>query len=153
MDKSDRLDVYLVAGGKWHNIDYARLELLKLMAEQPKLKIQVGSDYSQIDEIYSGVHQIKFMKNGEFTILPNQLHRAIGVTLHFHYHSAVATGIACTVKCYRQTCILTLLGGNYLDIANGDFGSSSVVPYYHRDGERHLHKNLNPDPLFGSAAF
>ena len=44
MDKSDRLDVYLVAGGKYHNIDYARLELLKLMAEQPRLKIQVGSD-------------------------------------------------------------------------------------------------------------
>lgn len=49
--KSDRLDVYLVAGGKYHNIDYARLELLKLMAEQPRLKVQVGSDYSQIDEI------------------------------------------------------------------------------------------------------
>ena len=51
MSKSDRLDVYLVAGGKYHNIDYARLELLKLIAEQPRLKVQVGSDYSQIDEI------------------------------------------------------------------------------------------------------
>ena len=49
--KSDRLDIYLVAGGKYHNIDYARLELLKLFAEQPRLKIQVGADYSQIDEI------------------------------------------------------------------------------------------------------
>ena len=49
--KSDRLDVYLVAGGKYHNIDYARLELLKLFGEQPRLKVQVGSDYEQIDEI------------------------------------------------------------------------------------------------------
>jgi type 1 glutamine amidotransferase len=49
--KSDRLDVYLVAGGKYHNIDYARLEILKLIAEQPRLKVQVGADYSQIDEI------------------------------------------------------------------------------------------------------
>ena len=49
--KADRLDVYLVAGGKYHNIDYARLELLKLMAEQPRLKIQVGADYSDIDAI------------------------------------------------------------------------------------------------------
>mgnify|MGYP001565033536 FL=1 len=49
--KSDRIDVYLVAGGKYHNIDYARLEILKLIAEQPRLKVQVGSDYSQIDEI------------------------------------------------------------------------------------------------------
>ena len=34
--KSDRVDAYLVAGGKYHNIDYARLELLKLLAEQPR---------------------------------------------------------------------------------------------------------------------
>jgi type 1 glutamine amidotransferase len=51
MGKSDRIDVYLVAGGKYHNIDYARLELLKLFAEQPRLKVQVGADYSDIDAI------------------------------------------------------------------------------------------------------
>ena len=51
MSKSDRLDVYLVAGGKYHNIVYARLELLKLLAEQPRLKVQVGADYSDIDAI------------------------------------------------------------------------------------------------------
>ena len=50
-DKADRLDVYLVAGGKYHNIDYARLELLKLFAEQPRLKVQVGADYTDIDAI------------------------------------------------------------------------------------------------------
>ena len=51
MGKSDRLDVYLVAGGLYHNIDYARLELLKLLAEQPRLKVKVGADYSDIDAI------------------------------------------------------------------------------------------------------
>jgi hypothetical protein len=51
MGKSDRIDVYLVAGGKYHNIDYARLELLKLMAEQPRIKVQVGADYSDIEAI------------------------------------------------------------------------------------------------------
>ena len=51
MSKGDRLDVYLVAGGKYHNIDYARLELPKLIAEQPRLKVQVGADYSDIDAI------------------------------------------------------------------------------------------------------
>ena len=49
--KSDRVDAYLVAGGKYHNIDYARLELLKLLAEQPRIKVQVGADYSDIDAI------------------------------------------------------------------------------------------------------
>ena len=51
MGKSDRIDVYLVAGGKYHNIDHARVEILKLLAEQPRIKVQVGSDYSDIDAI------------------------------------------------------------------------------------------------------
>jgi type 1 glutamine amidotransferase len=51
MSKSDRIDVYLVAGGKYHNIDHARLELLKLLAEQPRIKVRVGEDYSDIDAI------------------------------------------------------------------------------------------------------
>jgi type 1 glutamine amidotransferase len=51
MSKSDRIDVYLVAGGKYHNIDHARLELLKLLAEQPRIKVRVGEDYDDIDTI------------------------------------------------------------------------------------------------------
>ena len=50
-DRSDRLDLYLIAGGLYHNIDYARLELLKLIAEQPRLKVKVGADYSDIEAI------------------------------------------------------------------------------------------------------
>ena len=51
MGKSDRIDVYLVAGGKYHDIDHARLEILKLLAGQPRFKVQVGADYSDIDAI------------------------------------------------------------------------------------------------------
>lgn len=51
MSKSDRIDVYLVAGGKYHNIDHARVEILKLLAEQSRIKVNVGSDYSDIDTI------------------------------------------------------------------------------------------------------
>lgn len=51
MSKSDRIDVYLVAGGKYHNIDHARVEILKLLAEQPRIKVQVGADYADIDAI------------------------------------------------------------------------------------------------------
>jgi len=51
MSKSDRVDVYLVAGGKYHNIDHARLEILKLLAEQPRIKVLVGSDFSDIEAI------------------------------------------------------------------------------------------------------
>ena len=48
MGKSDRIDAYLVAGGKFHNIDHARLELLKLLAEQPRIKVQVKRYQSKV---------------------------------------------------------------------------------------------------------
>lgn len=51
MGKSDRVDAYLIAGGKYHDIDFARLEVLKLLAEQPRIKVQVGGDFSDIDAI------------------------------------------------------------------------------------------------------
>ena len=37
--------VHMVAAGKYHDIDFARLELLKLLAEEPSLRTSVASDY------------------------------------------------------------------------------------------------------------
>ena len=46
-----RLNCVLIAGGKWHDIDYARLELLKLLAEDQRVKVRVFEDYENIDAI------------------------------------------------------------------------------------------------------
>jgi type 1 glutamine amidotransferase len=46
--------VTLVAGGKYHDIDYARLELLKLLAEDPDHRVEVRHDYEDIDTIVAG---------------------------------------------------------------------------------------------------
>ena len=40
-DIKKRLDVVLVAGGKYHDIDFARLELLKLLAEDERIRTRV----------------------------------------------------------------------------------------------------------------
>lgn len=40
------INVYLVAGGKYHDIDFARLELLKLLSEHERLRVSVGANYS-----------------------------------------------------------------------------------------------------------
>ena len=48
---SDRVEGYLVAGGKYHDIDYARSELLKLLAEHPQIRMKVGSDYRDTESI------------------------------------------------------------------------------------------------------
>ena len=43
-DVKKRLNVVLVAGGKYHDIDFARLELLKLLAEDDRIRTRVLSD-------------------------------------------------------------------------------------------------------------
>jgi|SRR5665213_2900055 len=37
---------YLVCGGLYHDMDFARLELLKLLGEHPRIRMRVGEDYS-----------------------------------------------------------------------------------------------------------
>ena len=44
-----RKDVYLVCGGKYHDFDFARLELLKLLAEHDVVRVKVANDYSDVE--------------------------------------------------------------------------------------------------------
>lgn len=48
---TERLDAYLVAGGKWHDIDYARLRLLTLLAEREHIRVTVAADYEDVGAI------------------------------------------------------------------------------------------------------
>jgi uncharacterized protein len=41
-----RIDVALVAGGKWHDFDYARLQILQLLAPDERIRVHVGPDYN-----------------------------------------------------------------------------------------------------------
>lgn len=49
-----RVDVTLVAGGKYHDIDYARLQLLGLLAEHEACRVRVQPDYEDCDAIAAG---------------------------------------------------------------------------------------------------
>ncbi len=46
---ADRVDALLVAGGKYHDIDYARRELLALLAEHEHVRVTVTCDYENTD--------------------------------------------------------------------------------------------------------
>lgn len=46
-----RINCVLVAGGKYHDIDFARLELLKLLAEDERVRVRVFEDYSNLAAI------------------------------------------------------------------------------------------------------
>lgn len=49
-----RVDVTLVAGGKYHDIDYARLELLRLLAEHEEFRVRVQPDYEDTGALTEG---------------------------------------------------------------------------------------------------
>lgn len=51
MSLAPRLDVALVAGGQWHDIDHARLELLGLLAEHERLRVTVHPDYADTETL------------------------------------------------------------------------------------------------------
>ena len=46
-----RIDAHFVAAGKYHDIDFARLEVLKLLAEHPQIRTTVACDYGDTDRI------------------------------------------------------------------------------------------------------
>ncbi|MFC4295588.1 ThuA domain-containing protein [Novosphingobium tardum] len=48
---SDRIDAHFVAAGKYHDIDFARLEVLKLLAEHPQIRTTVACDYSDVERL------------------------------------------------------------------------------------------------------
>lgn len=46
-----RIDAHFVAAGKYHDIDFARLEVLKLLAEHPEIRTSVAANYGDVDRI------------------------------------------------------------------------------------------------------
>ena len=46
--KDNRIDVYLICNAKYHDTNFARLELLKLLAEHEDVVVRVAEDYQAI---------------------------------------------------------------------------------------------------------
>lgn len=46
-----RIDCVLICGGVWHDMDFARLELLKLLAEDQRVRCRVFEDYENLEAI------------------------------------------------------------------------------------------------------
>ena len=50
-NRAGRINCLLIAGGVWHDIDHARLELLKLLAEDERFRVRVFEDYENLQAI------------------------------------------------------------------------------------------------------
>ncbi|MEM6818079.1 MAG: ThuA domain-containing protein [Pseudomonadota bacterium] len=46
-----QIDCVLIAAGSYHDIDFARLEIMKLLAEDTNIRVRVFEDYEQLDAI------------------------------------------------------------------------------------------------------
>jgi hypothetical protein len=46
-----RIDVVLVCGGRWHDFDFARIELLRLLNEHERIRVRVFEDYDDVDAL------------------------------------------------------------------------------------------------------
>lgn len=63
MSEHSTVNVYLVAAGQYHDIDYARLELLKLLAENEKIRTHVAENYHDVDAIAASDFLITYTCN------------------------------------------------------------------------------------------
>ena len=50
-EPSKRIDAHFVAAGKYHDIDFARMEVLKLLATHPRVRTTVAADYSGLERL------------------------------------------------------------------------------------------------------
>lgn len=66
MDKAGRIDVYFVCGGKYHDMDFARVEILKLLQEDDRFRVRVGEDYRDIE----GINAADFLITYTCDVLP-----------------------------------------------------------------------------------
>lgn len=44
-----RVNAYFVVGGRYHDMDFARVEILKLLGEHPRIRTRVGEDYRDVE--------------------------------------------------------------------------------------------------------
>ena len=58
-----RIDVTLVAGGMYHDIDFARRELLTLLAEHEEFRVRVQPDYEDAEAIAAGSILVSYTCN------------------------------------------------------------------------------------------
>jgi type 1 glutamine amidotransferase len=55
------IDAYLVCGGRYHDIDYARLQLLGLLAEQERIRTRVAENYADVEAIEASSFLVTYL--------------------------------------------------------------------------------------------
>lgn len=68
-DIKKRINAVFVAGGEWHDIDFARLEVLKLLAEDERVRTRVFENY---DDAIKALETADFLVTYTCNVRPSQ---------------------------------------------------------------------------------
>ncbi|MFT5314144.1 MAG: type 1 glutamine amidotransferase, partial [Paraglaciecola sp.] len=101
-----RINAYLICGGDFHDMDFARLELLKVMAENPNIRVKVGSDYSDIKAILDADFLVTYTCN----VIPDAAQsQAIKVWLSSgkKWYALHGTNSICQFLSFDPVCVST----------------------------------------------
>ena len=71
-DHKTRINAVLVAGGVWHDIDFARLEILKLLAEDDRVRVRVFENYEHALSALSEADIVVFL-DGDYSDFPEEM--------------------------------------------------------------------------------
>ena len=68
-NRAGRINCLLIAGGVWHDIDHARLELLKLLSEDERFRVRVFEDYENLVALEEANNKVSFFKGVKIFIV------------------------------------------------------------------------------------
>ena len=89
-DIKKKIDVVFIAGGKFHDIDFARLEILKLLAEDERMKTRVFEDYSNLHAIENADFLITYTCDVRPTLEQQKALKKYIYILAYHYLSKLS---------------------------------------------------------------
>jgi hypothetical protein len=113
-----RIDAHFVASGKYHDIDFARLELLKLLGEYPQIRTTVAMDFSTLDRLAACQLLITYtcdvMPTPEETIALRAFVEGGGRWLALHGTNSILRFVEAGVDCPEERDdVMELLGTQF----------------------------------------
>ena len=156
------IKVHLVAAGDFHDIDYARLELLKLLSEHSRVRTTVASNYSDIEGIQNSDLLISYTCN----LVPSEIEQEAlktfveqgGKWFALHGTNSILEftdkGVACPE---RAPVFMETLGSQFMahppiqpftvKISNPEHPLVSGISEFETDDELYICKQLAPHEM------
>jgi type 1 glutamine amidotransferase len=113
-----RIDAHFVASGKYHDIDFARLELLKLLGEHQQIRTTVAMDFSNLERLAACQLLITYtcdvMPTPEETIALRAFVEGGGRWLALHGTNSILRFVEAGVDCPEERDdVMELLGTQF----------------------------------------